>query len=86
MEERAKYEIGNHKNPRREHRHCVFFDLGHSNLLDMSPGARETKAKINYWDYIKIKTSAQSRKQSTKLKGNLLKGRRYMKIHEEKNT
>ena len=37
------------------------FDLGRSNfLLDMSPEARETKAKMNYWDLIKIKkTSAQ---------------------------
>ena len=27
------------------------FDLSHSNfLLDTSPKARETKAKINYWD------------------------------------
>ena len=33
------------------------FDIGHSNfLLDMSPEAREIKAKINYWDYIKIKS------------------------------
>ena len=32
------------------------FDLGHSNfLLNMSPEARETKAKMNYWDLIKIK-------------------------------
>ena len=32
------------------------FDIGHSNfLLIMSPKARETKAKINYWDFIKIK-------------------------------
>ena len=32
------------------------FDLGHSNFsLDMSPEARETKAKINHWNYIKIK-------------------------------
>ena len=31
------------------------FDLGCSNfLLDMSPEARETKAKMNYWDLIKI--------------------------------
>ena len=36
------------------------FDLGRSNfLLNMSPEARETKAKMNYWDLIKIKTSAQ---------------------------
>ena len=33
------------------------FDLGHSNfLLDMTPKARETKAKMNYWDLIKIKS------------------------------
>ena len=47
------------------------FDLGHSNfLLNTSPEARETKAKMNYWDLIKIKASAQLRKQSAKLKGN----------------
>ena len=34
-------------------------DMGHSNIfLGMPPEARETKAKINYWDYIKIKSSA----------------------------
>ena len=33
------------------------FDLGHSNfLLDVSTGARETKANMNYWDLIKIKS------------------------------
>ena len=33
------------------------FDLSHSNfLLDMSLEARETKAKMNYWDLIKMKT------------------------------
>ena len=36
------------------------FDLSHSNFfLNMSLEARETKAKMNYWDLIKIKTSAQ---------------------------
>ena len=50
------------------------FDLGHSNfLLNTSPEARETKAKMNYWDLIKI-TSAQPRKQSAKLKGNQWNG------------
>ena len=34
-----------------------FSDISHSNiLLDISPEARETKAKINYWDHIKIKS------------------------------
>ena len=33
------------------------FDIGHSNFfLDMSPEARETKAKINQWDFIKTKS------------------------------
>ena len=33
------------------------FDIGQSNfLLDMSPEARETQAKMNYWDFIKIKS------------------------------
>jgi len=32
-----------------------FSNIGPSNIfLDTSPGARVTKAKINYWDYIKI--------------------------------
>ena len=40
-------------------------ELSHSNfLLDTTPKARETKTKMNYWDVIKIKTSAQQRKQS----------------------
>ena len=39
------------------------FDLGHSNfLIDMFPKARETKLKMNYWDFIKIKSSAQQKK------------------------
>ena len=33
------------------------FDISQSNfLLDMSPEAKETKAKINYWDLIKMKS------------------------------
>ena len=47
------------------------FDLGRSNfLLNTSPEARETKAKMSYWDLSKVKSSAQQRKQSAKLKGN----------------
>ena len=33
-----------------------FFDLGRSNFLfNTSPEARETKAKMKYWDLVKIK-------------------------------
>ena len=60
------------------------FDLGHSNfLLNTSPEARETKAKMNYWDLIKIKTSAQQREQSAELKGNRQNERRYLQMTYE---
>ena len=40
-----------------------FSDIGYNNIfLGMSPEARETKAKINYRDYIKMKPSAEQRK------------------------
>ena len=48
------------------------FKLGHSNFLQgTSMKAKETKAKMNYCDFIKIRSFAQQRKQSTKLKENL---------------
>ena len=47
------------------------FDLRHRNIsLEMTLEAREIKAKMNYWYLIKIKSSAQQGKQSTKLKVN----------------
>ena len=59
----------------------TLFELGHSNFLqDTSMKARETKAKMNYWDLIKIKSFAQQRKPSTKLKDNLQNGRRYLQM------
>ena len=55
----------------------TLFELGHSNFLqDTSMKARETKAKMNYWDFIKIEAFAQPKKQSTKLKDNPQNGRR----------
>ena len=43
------------------------FDLACSNfLLNTSPEARETKAKMNYWDLIKIKIFCTGMKQSAK--------------------
>ena len=54
------------------------FDFNCSNiLLDISPGARETKAKMDYWDLIKIKSFCTA-KETTKLKGNQQNGKRYL--------
>ena len=53
----------------------TLFDISLSNtFLDLSPKAKERKAKINKWDYIKLKTFAQL----VKLLGSLLNGRRYL--------
>ena len=50
-------------------------DLGHSNFwLHMSLKARKTKAKMNYWDFIKIKTFTAKVNHQQNL---LQNGRRY---------
>ena len=57
------------------------FDLGRSNfLLNTSPEARETKAKMNYWDLIKIKSFCTAKEKSAKLKGNRQNERRYLQV------
>ena len=47
-------------------------------FLDISPEIRETKAKVNYWDFIKIKSFFTAKE--TKPKGNLQNGRRYLQM------
>ena len=65
---RPKCKTGSHKNPWGESRQKLF-DLGHSNfLLNTSQEARETKAKINYWDLIKIKLFYTAKETSSKTK------------------
>ena len=57
------------------------FDLGHSNfLLNTSPKARETKAKMSYWDLIKIKSFCTAKETISKIKGNRQNGRRYLQM------
>ena len=45
------------------------FDLGHRNsLFNTSPEVRETKAKMNYWDLIKIKSFCTVKETISKTK------------------
>ena len=45
------------------------FDFGWNHfLLDMSLKARETKANINYWDFIKVKSFCTARETIHKTK------------------
>ena len=47
----------------------TFFELGHSNFLqDTSMKARETKAKMNYWDFIKRKSFCTAKETVNKTK------------------
>ena len=48
---------------------CNLFDISHSNLFhDTSPKARETKDKMNLWDFIKIKSFCTAKETVKKTK------------------
>ena len=70
MDERPKCETGNHQNLRGEHR-LQLFDIGHSNFFhDTSAKARETKEKMNFWDFIQIKIFCTAKETINKPKRN----------------
>ena len=55
------------------------FDLGHSNfLLDALPKVRDTKANMNSWDFIKIKSFCTVKETINKTKG-IQMANRHMK-------
>ena len=48
---------------------CNLFDIGHSNFFhDTSQKARETKEKMNSWDFIKIKSLCTAKETVKKTK------------------
>ena len=66
MDERPQCKTGRHQNP-QDKAGKNLFDLDRSNsLLNMSPEARETKAKMNYWDLVKIKSFCTAKETISK--------------------
>ena len=56
-------------------------DLSRSNfLLDTSPKARELKAKMNYWDLMKIKSFCTAKETTNKTKRHQRNGKRYSQM------
>ena len=62
-----------------ENRSTTLSNTSLSNIFGSVSLNKREKSKINKWDLIKLKAFTQSRKLSTKQKGNLLKVRRYYK-------
>ena len=59
----------------------TLFELGHSNFLQDTMKAKETKAKMNYWDFIKIKSFCTVKKTVNKLKAAYRMGEDICKLH-----
>ena len=58
----------------------ILFDINRSNIfLDLPPKAKETKAKINKWDLIKLKSCCTT-KNTTDKRDNLLNGIKYLQM------
>ena len=69
MDERPRCETGIHQNPRGE-LGSNLYDICQSNFFhDTSPKARETKEKMNLWDFIKIKSFCTAKETVKKTKG-----------------
>ena len=70
MDERSKCEVGNHQNPRGEHRQQPLWPQTQQFLIDTSPKARK-KSKHEQMGLRKNEKLHSERKESTKLKDNV---------------
>ena len=80
MDERSQCETRVSQNPRVEHRQHLF-EIGHSKFLqDSSTKAKETRAKMNYWDFIKIRSFCTAKDTVNRSKRQPKERRRYMQM------
>ena len=71
MDERPQCEKGIHQNP-WDNTGSKLFNLSHSNFfLEICSKAREARAKMNYWEFIKIKSFCTAKEAISKTKRQL---------------
>ena len=67
MDYRPKYKAWNHKNPGRKHTKNLFDIVLGNKFIVMTPKA-QTEAKINKWNYIKLKSFYTAKETISKMK------------------
>ena len=60
MDGRPKFKTGSHQNPRGESKQKPLSSWPQQLLTQHVSGGKETKAKVNYWDLIKLKNLLHS--------------------------
>ena len=81
MYQRPKCITQNYKTARKKTQGKSLTDIGFGNdFLDIIPKVQATKAKIDKWDYFKLKNLCASRDTMSREKANLHNWRRYLQI------
>ena len=72
MDERPKRKIGSHQNPQGVSKQKSLWPWPQQLLTQYVSGCKETKAKMNYWDLIKIKIFCTAKETVSKTKRQLM--------------